>query len=236
MSQARGRFAAALLGAAGLVAALGACSEPAPTVARVADAPATAASPAPAATSTEPAATPEVTPSTTTTTAPTPTPAPTSVPPPPRSTSPARGSTPRATPSPTVKPPTTPPPPAPAGTDAYESQILALVNAQRSAAGFRPLTAHACADGFAEPWSPHMAAEGRLSHQSLGPVLSRCGARTAAENVGMNSSASPADMVAGFMSSPPHRANILNAAYTGIGVGAYRDARGVWWVTQDFVG
>lgn len=81
-----------------------------------------------------------------------------------------------------------------------------------------------------------MAAEGRLSHQSLNPVLSRCGARAAAENVGMNSSASAADMVAGFMNSPPHRANILNGSYTGIGIGAYRDARGVWWVTQDFVG
>ena len=242
MSQARDRFAATLLGAAGLVVGLSACSEPAPTVVRVADAPATAGSPAPAPTSSPPSVTPEVTPEVTpsttspTTTASTPTRAPTSVPPPPRSTSPARGSTPRATPSPTVKPPTTPPPPAPAGTDAYESQILALVNAQRSAAGLRPLTAHACADGFAEPWSPHMAAEGRLSHQSLGPVLSRCGAHTAAENVGMNSSASAADMVAGFMNSPPHRANILNASYTGIGVGAYRDARGIWWVTQDFVG
>ena len=154
----------------------------------------------------------------------------------PRST-PSPGGRPAPSPSlsPAPKPAPVPPPPQ-SGTDAYESQILALVNAQRSAAGLRPLTAHACADGFAEPWSPHMAAEGRLSHQSLGPVLSRCGAHTAAENVGMNSSASAADMVAGFMNSPPHRANILNASYTGIGIGAYRDARGVWWVTQDFVG
>jgi uncharacterized protein YkwD len=113
---------------------------------------------------------------------------------------------------------------------------LSLVNAQRSSAGLRPLAAQACPDGFAEPWSPHLAAEGRLSHQPLGPVLSRCGAHAAAENVGMNSSASAADMVAGFMASPPHRANILNAAYTGVGIGAYRDNRGVWWVTQDFVG
>jgi uncharacterized protein YkwD len=81
-----------------------------------------------------------------------------------------------------------------------------------------------------------MAAEGRLSHQSLNPVLSRCGGHAAAENVGMNSSAWPGDMVAGFMGSPPHRANILNGSYTGIGIGAYRDAPGVWWVTQDFVG
>ena len=132
--------------------------------------------------------------------------------------------------------PVPPPPPPQSGTDAYESQILALVNAERSAAGLRPLAAQTCPDGFAEPWSPHMAAEGRLSHQSLNPVLSRCGGHAAAENVGMNSSASPGDMVAGFMGSPPHRANILNGSYTGIGIGAYRDARGVWWVTQDFVG
>ena len=62
-----------------------------------------------------------------------------------------------------------------------------------------------------------MAAEGRLSHQSLSPVLSRCGGHAVAENVGMNSSASAADMVAGFMGSPPHRANILSGRYTGVG-------------------
>jgi uncharacterized protein YkwD len=81
-----------------------------------------------------------------------------------------------------------------------------------------------------------MAAAGGLSHQSLGPILTACGGHAAAENVGMNSSQSPASMVAAFMNSAGHRANILNPAYTGTGVGAYRDARGVWWVTQDFVG
>ena len=79
-----------------------------------------------------------------------------------------------------------------------------------------------------------MAAEGGLSHQSLSPMLSQCGAHAAAENVGMNSSSSPASMVAAFMNSPGHRANILGS-YSGIGIGAYRDSRGVWWVTQDFV-
>ena len=114
--------------------------------------------------------------------------------------------------------------------------MLTLVNAERAVAGVAPLTAQACPDGFAEPWSPRMAAEGRLSHQAISPVISRCGGHTAAENVGMNSSPSPVSMVASFMDSPPHRANILNPAYTSIGVGAYRDARGVWWVTQDFLG
>ena len=220
MSDPRGRFAATALGAACLAVGVTACSEPAATAL-----PSDAAAPTTAA----------------------PTPAPTSVPPPPRS-APTRTSTPRSTPSPGARPtpspapkpgpapPPPPPPPPQSGTDAYESQILALVNAERSAAGLRPLTAQTCPDGFAEPWSPHMAAEGRLSHQSLNPVLSRCGGHAAAENVGMNSSAWPGDMVAGFMGSPPHRANILNGSYTGIGIGAYRDAHGVWWVTQDFVG
>lgn len=240
MSDPRGRFAATALGAACLAVVITACSEPAATVSRVAS-PTSPASPIPA-----PATTDTASPSDTATPTAAPTPAPTSVPPPPRS-APSRTSTPRSTPSPGARPapspspapkpaPVPPPPPPQSGTDAYESQILALVNAERSAAGLRPLAAQTCPDGFAEPWSPHMAAEGRLSHQSLNPVLSRCGGHAAAENVGMNSSAWPGDMVAGFMGSPPHRANILNGSYTGIGIGAYRDARGVWWVTQDFVG
>jgi len=250
MSDPRGRFAATALGAACLAVGVTACSEPAATVSRVAVAPTSPAPPIAAPTTTD-TASPASTASPSDTAAPTtaaPTPAPTSVPPPPRS-APTRTSTPRGTPSPGArpapspspspapKPASVPPPPPPqSGTDAYESQILALVNAERSAAGLRPLAAQTCPDGFAEPWSPHMAAEGRLSHQSLNPILNRCGGHAAAENVGMNSSAWPGDMVAGFMGSPPHRANILNGSYTGIGIGAYRDAPGVWWVTQDFVG
>ena len=250
MSDPRGRFAATALGAACLAVGVTACSEPAATVSRVAVAPTSPASPIAAPTTTD-TASPAATASPSDTAAPdtaAPTPAPTSVPPPPRS-APTRTSTPRGTPSPGARPtpspsrspapkpgPVPPPPPPPSGTDAYESQILALVNAERSAAGLRPLAAQTCPDGFAEPWSPHMAADGRLSHQSLNPILNRCGGHAAAENVGMNSSASPGDMVAGFMGSLPHRANILNGSYTGIGIGAYRYARGVWWVTQDFVG
>ncbi len=249
MSDPRGRFAAAALAAACLAGGVSACSEPAATVATLATVAVAPAPPAPAtpAASTTDSAAPSTSGPDASATAPAsvPTAVSTSVPPPPRS-APTRTSTPRATPapgatpapspSPSLAPKSAPPPPPQNGTATYESQIFTLVNAQRSAAGLRPLAAQSCPDGFAEPWSPHMAAEGRLSHQSLTPVLSRCGARAAAENVGMNSSASPDDMVAGFMGSPPHRANILNASYTGIGIGAYRDAHGVWWVTQDFVG
>ena len=114
--------------------------------------------------------------------------------------------------------------------------MLDLLNAERAAVGAGPLTAQSCPDSFAEPWSPKMAAAGGLSHQSLSPLLSSCGARAAAENVGMNSNQSVEAMMTGFMNSSGHRANILNPRYTGVGIGAYRDSRGVWWVTQDFVG
>jgi uncharacterized protein YkwD len=114
--------------------------------------------------------------------------------------------------------------------------MLDLLNVERAAVGAGRLTAQSCPDSFAEPWSPKMAADGGLSHQSLSPILSTCGAHTAAENVGMNSAQSPESMMNGFMGSSGHRANIVNPAYTGVGVAAYKDSRGVWWVTQDFVG
>lgn len=114
--------------------------------------------------------------------------------------------------------------------------MIGLINGQRAAAGVGPVSGQACPDGYAEPWSPRMASAGGLSHQQIGTILSGCGARTAAENVGMTSDQMPDAMMRLFMGSATHRANILDPALTGVGVGAYRDARGVWWVTQDFVG
>jgi hypothetical protein len=46
----------------------------------------------------------------------------------------------------------------------------------------------------------------------------------------------PSDVVAAWMSSPEHRANILGAPYVVMGVGAAQDANGVYWWTVDFGG
>ncbi len=114
--------------------------------------------------------------------------------------------------------------------------MVVLINAQRAVVGAKALTVQGCPDGFAEPWSSRMTAAGGLSHQSLSPILSTCRAHAAAENVGMTSAQTPEAMMGLFMGSAPHRANILNPALSGVGVAAYRDSRGLWWVTQDFVG
>ena len=56
--------------------------------------------------------------------------------------------------------------------------------------------------------------------------------RTAGENIAMGYAA-PAAVVAGWMNSEGHRANILSSAYTKIGVGYVAD--GHYW-TQQFIG
>jgi uncharacterized protein YkwD len=121
---------------------------------------------------------------------------------------------------------------SPAST-AYVSRIVTLVNAQRAAHGLRPLNWSPCASRFAAPWSSHMAATSTLVHQSLSPILG-CPARTAGENIAYGN-VSADQMMSMWMNSPGHRANILNPAFTRIGVGAVRTASGRWWATQDFV-
>ncbi len=53
-----------------------------------------------------------------------------------------------------------------------------------------------------------------------------------AENIAMGQSTAP-QVLQDWMSSPGHRANILNASYTKIGVSAYRTKSGtVYWCQQ----
>ncbi|HEU4676486.1 MAG TPA: CAP domain-containing protein [Motilibacteraceae bacterium] len=120
------------------------------------------------------------------------------------------------------------------GRDAFVARVLQLVNAQRASHGLRPFTLSSCAGRFAQPWADHLATAGALSHQSLTTVLTSCGAHTAGENVGYTTLGAD-DLVARWMASAPHRANILNPAFTSIGLGATR-ADGRWYGVQDFLG
>jgi uncharacterized protein YkwD len=132
------------------------------------------------------------------------------------------------------KPPATSTPTAPTAAAAYESRILVLVNAERAKAGLRPLAMIGCADNYANSWAATMARTGTFAHQSLGPILSACSARGAGENIAYGSVTADA-MMTMWMNSPGHRANILNGAYTHIGIGAVKAANGRWYGVQDFV-
>jgi uncharacterized protein YkwD len=116
---------------------------------------------------------------------------------------------------------------------AYVNRIVVLVNARRAAAGLRSLIVSPCATRYAAPWSTHMAATNSLVHQSLAPIL-RCPAQSAGENIAYGNVTAD-QMMAMWMSSAGHRANILSPRFTRIGVGAVRTTSGRWWATQDFV-
>ena len=148
------------------------------------------------------------------------------------SPNPTTSPAPAPAPAPTTTTTAPPPPPAPAADPAAE--LLALANAARADAGVAPLRASADAADVARGWSESMASSGVLAHNDAWftpAVRSRLGARRLGENVAYAGSISQAH--ATLLASPGHRANLLDAGFTVVGMAAVlRDGR--WWVTQDF--
>jgi uncharacterized protein YkwD len=77
-----------------------------------------------------------------------------------------------------------------------------------------------------------MADEGRLSHSTLSDGVP-AGWHTLGENVAYASSMPKA--IAALEASAPHRANMLNPAFTSVAVGVVA-RNGLVWVTEVFVG
>jgi uncharacterized protein YkwD len=118
---------------------------------------------------------------------------------------------------------------------AWEAKVVALTNARRAAHGVKPLRAATCPDNFAEPWAGHMAKTHQLvHHSSLSPLLTRCHASSAGENIAEGYE-TPRAVVRAWMSDKGHRDNLLNPHFHRIGVAAVR-TDGVTFSIQDFVG
>lgn len=119
--------------------------------------------------------------------------------------------------------------------DAYEARIVQLVNAERAAAGLGRLTVSTCADRFAEDWSATMARTSAFAHRpALGTVLTACRASAVGENIAFGA-VSADEMMAMWMRSPGHRANILSSRFTHLGVAAVTTAAGRTYGTQNFL-
>lgn len=121
--------------------------------------------------------------------------------------------------------------PAQARTLTPAEQMLAKVNQVRRAHHLRPLTLRRDIVRVADSWSAHMARTATLAHN---PRLTRQirSWRSIGENVGFGPDALRVE--AAFLQSPHHRANILDRAYTQVGISVVRGSDGAVWITQDF--
>ncbi|MBL1106475.1 CAP domain-containing protein [Streptomyces sp. 5-8] len=140
--------------------------------------------------------------------------------------------------TPKASSPSAPSTPKPATTaSGVTAEILQLVNAERGKAGCQPLTLNATLTKAAQAHSADMAAHQNMSHtgsdgSNPGDRITRAGYTWSSygENVAYGYSTAQ-QVMAGWMSSPGHRANILNCGFKEIGVGLAQP--GSYW-TQDF--
>lgn len=131
----------------------------------------------------------------------------------------------------------------PTSTEAqYAQQVLTLVNQQRAADSppKAALARHAGMSQVAFEHSADMAARGFFAHTNPDGespfdrlAAAGIGYSTAGENIAAGY-ATPSDVMAGWMASPGHRANILSASFTEIGIGVKQGGSyGIYW-TQVF--
>jgi uncharacterized protein YkwD len=138
---------------------------------------------------------------------------------------------PPATDPPGTEPPATAPP-NPVATPGDASAVIGLANQQRAAAGLGPLTANGALHTAAQRESNDMAAHTTMSHTGSdgSTVATRATAAGYAWHaLGENIAAgygSASGVMAGWMASAGHRANILNGTFKDIGVAVATGADG----------
>lgn len=147
------------------------------------------------------------------------------------------------------------PPEVLAGVSDDEACLLNAVNAERALAGVATLPVSPALTTYARTHSEQMAAAGDIYHtggsvahpepgadafrKAIGPPWNAY--PKVGENVGEAPGCSgmmygiPGTKFKGYMGSPPHRANILDRAWTAVGVGVAYDSGGQLYSTQEFM-
>jgi uncharacterized protein YkwD len=135
--------------------------------------------------------------------------------------------------------------PVDAAPAALADQMLADVNRVRAEAGLGPLAKAELLDALAFDRSADMATRHYFSHTTPDGVdvfalleQRGIGYRTAGENLAWNTygeDQASGFAMQGFLNSPPHRANLLNPAFSQVGVGVARDGSKTYF-TLVFVG
>lgn len=123
---------------------------------------------------------------------------------------------------------------SPAAADAgAEADFLARLNDLRENNGLAPLASHSELVSVARRWSSRMAGDNRLSHNSNLPNEVTADWEKLAENVGVGPTV--AEIHDAFVKSSSHRVNMVESAFTHIGVGVVTGPDGKLWVTHIFM-
>ena len=144
-------------------------------------------------------------------------------------------------PPPAPRPTPRPAPPARSLATIVDTVFL-LTNRERTRASLTPLRRNPELTRAAQIHAEQMAAAGKLAHDLPGARFPSLASRLkvvgyAYRNVGENVAegyTSGAALMAGWMTSAPHRANILSARYTETGVGMARSRTGRTYHAQVF--
>ena len=113
----------------------------------------------------------------------------------------------------------------------YENSAISHTNAERSLRDRVKLEKSKCLDRFAERQARAMAASRTLHHQSMRPILDACRLSQVGENVAFGYPSGKV-VVNAWMHSADHKQNLLNSRHRMIGLGAYQDVEGYWYVSQ----
>lgn len=122
-----------------------------------------------------------------------------------------------------------------------EMQVVTLVNEQRQLAGLAPLSYSQEVSDIAYIKAKDMADNNYFAHNSPthGSVADmfekrKINYRALGENIAQGHT-TPELVVDAWMNSSGHKANILSAAYTEIGIGVYKDSKGIITWVQMFL-
>jgi uncharacterized protein YkwD len=131
-----------------------------------------------------------------------------------------------------------------AGMSSSETSLLKEMNKARADHGLAPLRVDANLERAARSHSREMLADNVFTHGAFGTRMLQFDvkANLAGENLawGTGSYSTPQAVVAGWLASPEHRANLLRPGFRRVGVGAlvgaFQGSGGARVVTADFAG
>ena len=131
---------------------------------------------------------------------------------------------------------------------ALEREVIDVVNGARASSNARALERNDAMMRAARDHAEELARRGELDHASSTPGRETFAKRLAAAGApawtlaGENLIELPyvaidvaEEAVTGWLGSPSHRSQMLEASYTDTGVGIARDASGNWYVVQLFI-